>query len=450
MPAAARPPAGAGNRRGRRAAFATKGSIGIAFLRRSSSPCRRTASPRTRRNSRCSWPSTSDRAVPGDRRRSAATDAEPPPFRAAAARARVRHAPQATARRACSRGAATRCALWLEKSRADLALLTTELPTGPYPCAGIPWFSTPFGRDGIITALQTLWFDPSLARGVLAFLAENQAREYPRFQDAAPGKIIHEMRKGEMAAARRSAVPLVLRRRGQHAAVRRAGRRVCAAHRPTWRSSTRSGRRSRRRWPGSMATATRTATASSTMQRAQRDRARPIRAGRTASIRSFTPTAAFRAAPSRWSRCRATCTRRGTRWPWLADATRRPRRPRTGGRGAQGHLRRAVEERFWMPEARILCDRAGWRRAAVSHARIQCRPAAVYRGCRRRGARRWSSSNSCPRHSTTVGGSGPCRSDQPRFNPMSYHNGSIWPHDTALCARGHGALWQSASRRACC
>jgi len=91
---------------------------------------------------------------------------------------------------------------WIEQSRADLALLTTELPTGPYPYAGIPWFSTPFGRDAIITSMQTLWLDPSLARGVLAFLAAHQARENSAFRDAAPGKIMHEARKGEMAQTR--------------------------------------------------------------------------------------------------------------------------------------------------------------------------------------------------------------------------------------------------------
>ena len=88
---------------------------------------------------------------------------------------------------------------WLARSRADLALLTTELPTGPYPYAGIPWFSTTFGRDAIVTALQILWLDPSLARGVLRYLAEHQATETSRFYDAAPGKIMHETRKGEMA-----------------------------------------------------------------------------------------------------------------------------------------------------------------------------------------------------------------------------------------------------------
>lgn len=89
---------------------------------------------------------------------------------------------------------------WIDKSEADLALLTTELPTGPYPYAGIPWFATPFGRDAVITAMQTLWIDPALARGVLSFLAAHQALETSTFRDAEPGKIMHETRKGEMAA----------------------------------------------------------------------------------------------------------------------------------------------------------------------------------------------------------------------------------------------------------
>ena len=91
---------------------------------------------------------------------------------------------------------------WMRQSRSDLALLTSDLETGPYPYAGIPWFSTPFGRDAVITALQTLWLDPGLARGVLRFLAEHQAKEDAPFLDASPGKIMHETRKGEMSSLR--------------------------------------------------------------------------------------------------------------------------------------------------------------------------------------------------------------------------------------------------------
>ncbi|HLV87824.1 MAG TPA: glycogen debranching N-terminal domain-containing protein [Candidatus Sulfotelmatobacter sp.] len=88
---------------------------------------------------------------------------------------------------------------WIERSISDLEMMIAGNPEHNYPYAGVPWFSTVFGRDGIITALQTLWLNPNIAKGVLTFLAASQADSTDPIADAQPGKILHEMRNSEMA-----------------------------------------------------------------------------------------------------------------------------------------------------------------------------------------------------------------------------------------------------------
>jgi len=130
-----------------------------------------------------------------------AGEAHPPPFRKGLRGAFEEH-------RTASRGMATVVTsnnIFNEvvcRSMADLAMLTTKTFEGPYPYAGIPWYSTTFGRDGIITALQMLWCDSRIAKGVLRRLAALQANSFDPLSDAEPGKILHEMRGGEMAALR--------------------------------------------------------------------------------------------------------------------------------------------------------------------------------------------------------------------------------------------------------
>jgi glycogen debranching enzyme len=89
---------------------------------------------------------------------------------------------------------------WLNRSRTDLISLLAKTEAGyRYPYAGVPWFNTAFGRDGILTAYETLWLAPAISRDVLLFLAANQATAVEPARDAEPGKILHEVRDGEMA-----------------------------------------------------------------------------------------------------------------------------------------------------------------------------------------------------------------------------------------------------------
>jgi glycogen debranching enzyme len=79
---------------------------------------------------------------------------------------------------------------WLKRSASDVQMMMIGNPETNYPYAGVPWFSTVFGRDGIITALQMLWLCPAIAKGVLQYLARMQAKDFDPATEAEPGKIL--------------------------------------------------------------------------------------------------------------------------------------------------------------------------------------------------------------------------------------------------------------------
>jgi glycogen debranching enzyme len=352
-------------------------------------------------------------------------------FRAAAARARY------TMRARRRRGASLRSSgrlfnEWIERSRADLALLTSELDTGPYPYAGIPWFSVPFGRDAIVTALQTLWLDAGLARGVLRFLAQNQAREVSRFQDAAPGKIMHETRKGEMTSMGElpfgryyggvDTTPLFVMLAGAYAdhtgdlslvdELWPALNAACA-----WIEDVASGN------PDGFLTYARAAETGLSNQ-----------GWKDSEDSIFHTSGEFPQGPVALVEVQGYVFAAFRSMALLAA-----RRGETGAAQRWGNaaerLRAAVELRFWMEEEGfygVAIDGAG------ELCRVRCSNAGhlLYTGLPtvERGQRvahtLLSNIFDCGWGLRTLA------PGQARFNPMSYHNGSVWPHDTGICTAG--------------
>ncbi|HUE45360.1 MAG TPA: amylo-alpha-1,6-glucosidase [Aestuariivirgaceae bacterium] len=352
-------------------------------------------------------------------------------FRFAAAKARV------AMRRRRRRGARLRTSgrifnEWVDKSGADLALLTSDLETGPYPYAGIPWFSTPFGRDAIITALQTLWLDPGLTRGVLSFLAKHQAQEVSAFRDAAPGKIMHETRKGEMTA--RNELPF-----GQYyGGVDTTPLFVILAG--AYADRTGDLEFIKALWPSLQAAMAWIDGPGDSNGDGFLDYARGEATGLANQAWKDSEDSIFHADGSFPVGPVAVLEVQG-----YSFAARGAMASLAGHLGDAGEaerwsasaeaLRAAVEERFWMPDRQfygIAIDGKGdlcrvWA-SNVGHLLYCGLPA-------RERADSVAEQLLAPAFNSGWG-IRTLADRQARYNPMSYHNGSVWPHDSALAAAG--------------
>jgi len=321
---------------------------------------------------------------------------------------------------------------WLTRSSMDLHMMLTRTPEGLYPFAGIPWFNTYFGRDGLLTALQYLWVNPEAARGVLSYLGKMQADSLIPGLDAEPGKILHESRMGELAAlgeipfgryyGSADATPLFVILAGAYYE-RTADREFMDGLWPRVRSAL--------EWIDRYGDAD----GDGFVEYARKSEQGLVNQGwKDSSDAIFHADGTLAEGPIALTEVQAYVYAARLQGAMLAELRGETDFANEERRKAES-LRRRFEKEFWCPELNAYGLALDGRKQ-LCRVRTSNAGHALFGGIAE--PYRASSLADALLGDSFFSGWGirTVATSEPRYNPMSYHNGSVWPHDNALIALG--------------